>query len=201
MKQQISSVLRLDVKLPLNNSYLRSYPALIEHCENSELRFDDIICLIHMVYGWMPTIPTLYYSTEKPEEIVRIIIQSRSQVLSIPEIETLKKFINNSLVGVSKLLHFIAPNTYPIWDSKVVSFIFGKASAQNVGSAVLYLEFLEAIHTLKHESEFKQLYARINESLINHYGYTKNISAVRAIELMMFLNSERPFHAELNQEN
>ena len=39
------------------------------------------------------------------------------------EIDALAGLVNNSVVGASKLLHFVAPQTYAIWDSKVYAFV------------------------------------------------------------------------------
>ena len=40
-------------------------------------------------------------------------------LLNSEELEIVKKCVNNSLVGTSKLLHFINPSIYAIWDSKI----------------------------------------------------------------------------------
>ena len=67
-------------------------------------------------------------------------------MLSGTEIADLATLVNNSLVGASKLLHFVAPNTYSIWDSKVFSFVHEKRPhnyrVNDVGAYQGYLALL-----------------------------------------------------------
>ena len=49
----------------------------------------------------------------------------QGHLISTQELQILKNAFNNSLVGVSKLLHFIQPEKYAIWDSRVFRFLSG----------------------------------------------------------------------------
>lgn len=80
---------------------------------------EDFLILVSLAYSWMPTVP-VYHDSGNWEEA--------SQYLKhLPEQEALRKFmelvvpmINNSIVGVSKALHFAYPNDISIIDSNVV---------------------------------------------------------------------------------
>lgn len=79
--------------------------------------------LIAFAYSWMPTIPNVkVISPEEWTELKNYI--SRLDSLKEDELsallEKLIPKINNSIVGTSKVLHFISPNCMPIIDSRVL---------------------------------------------------------------------------------
>ena len=94
-------------------SYLMSYPHLLRYFkEKTCFSAEDVICGAHMAYGWMPTILTLDFSSSEidAESAARILTKARDKgVLLDEELIKLASFINNSFVGASKLLHFVAP--------------------------------------------------------------------------------------------
>ncbi|MFP7655349.1 hypothetical protein [Chryseobacterium proteolyticum] len=114
------------VKLKEDNSYLISYPCFINYFKlKDRLSKQDLICSAFMIYGWMPTILKKIDYTNI-DKIVDLFNKAKSSdnILTEIEIKSLKPFTNNSLVGLSKLLHFINPNVYPIWDSKICKYFF-----------------------------------------------------------------------------
>lgn len=110
-----------------DNSYLTSYPYILSYFEKiDKILPEDVVLGAHMVYGWMPTILDLYPGDKNKtlEEISIILNRAKMDcLLSLHELRDVASIINNSLVGASKLLHFINPNKYPIWDSKIFVFI------------------------------------------------------------------------------
>ena len=76
-----------------------------------------------MTYGWMPTILDELGELDdvsKEGNLVKYLNKAKhhkKERLNIREIEHIASCINNSVVGASKLLHFINPNVYAIWDS------------------------------------------------------------------------------------
>jgi len=66
-----------------------------------------MLVLAHAVYGWMPTILKSYNLNGLAVADIRGGF--------LPE----KPALNNSWVGTSKLFHFLAPEVWPIWDSRV----------------------------------------------------------------------------------
>ena len=182
----LKRVFKLEVNFDSESTYLKSYPILLQHAAQKEhLSFVDIVSLAHMVYGWMPTILTLHFDKISSDEVVSTVNAAKERLLSVDEIELVKSFINNSLVGASKLLHFIAPNRYAIWDSKIYYFLFNKASHQrSIGDIHKYFAYLQQLEQLEKSGEFAEFFANVNAKL----NYT--VSSKRALELVMFENSK-----------
>jgi hypothetical protein len=55
------------------------------------------------------------------------------------------KAINNSVVGTSKFLHFVAPEIFPIWDSRIAA-VFGFRHDYQINNALNYRKYCDAIH-------------------------------------------------------
>ena len=93
----------------------------------------------------------------------------------------LKNSFNNSIVGTSKLLHFINPEKYAIWDSRVFRFLTGKEPHHSkFQDPKTYLEYLTLIEVLKKDTKFHNFY----ELMMQKVGY--EISESRALELAFF---------------
>lgn len=171
-----------------DDSYVVSYPYLLEYFSSkSSLAAGDVVCGAHMVYGWMPTILELYPEQGKCDldTAVQTLAKAKAgEALSDDEIEALAALVNKSLVGASKLLHFVAPNNFPIWDSKVYTFVHEKRPHHyRVNSVKAYRQYIELLKGLAVSAEFPKFHASIQKKL----GY--NVSPLRALELAMFLNA------------
>ena len=171
-----------------DNSYVVSYPHILAHFRLLDVLSEkDFVCGAHIVYGWMPTILDLNpgkfkVPLNKGAEI--LTVAKKTGRLTDSELELLANLVNNSLVGASKLLHFVSPETFAIWDSKIYAFVF-KEAAHNyrVNQAVKYRKYLYELERIKCRTGFRAFH----ESVQSKIGY--EISALRAIELVMFLNS------------
>ena len=101
--------------------YGTTYEIFKKHPLNSLADFWKIVAF---AYSWMPTIPTIRMDklAIAKKDLLTKLKQLKSgdanQVASLFEI--LVPVINNSYVGTSKVLHFIAPRVVPIYDSRVV---------------------------------------------------------------------------------
>ena len=179
------------VKIDPQKTYIRSYPALVEHFKESHQKLSPatLTVLIHTVYAWMPTILNIHADDEQLSETCHILYQARHRILDINELETLASCTNNSMVGASKLLHFFNPELFPIWDSKVYRFIHKgtpkeSPHAYRVNNCRRYLEY--QVHVLETSMDYRV------PGLVRHIstlcGYP--VSPVRAIEMTMFLLSE-----------
>ncbi len=161
------------------NSYYISYPEFLEHFKHiSEFKKHDVIIGIHLIYGWMPTICHLKSGQfDKAAEILNNVKKDNQLLLEKTKLDILKKLFNESIVGTSKLLHFISPETYPIWDRNVCHYF--NIPEHIVNESSVYLAYIEAC---------KMIIGKCKDEI----GYVKKvmkdyeISDMRAIELVMF---------------
>jgi hypothetical protein len=167
-----------------SNTYLKSYPHLISFAASkNELSESDVVALSHMVYGWMPTILKVGDVSKLPTAVVILNEAKNTGQLSAKQLQTLKQLVNNSIVGVSKLLHFINPEAFPIWDSKIYQYCYQKKAYNNANNVALYLEYVELLRSIITTTEDDTFYDEVNKKL----GYP--VTKMRALELVMFLNS------------
>lgn len=175
-------------QLLADDSYVVSYPYLLEYFSSKQsISAGDVVCGAHMVYGWMPTVLELY--PEQGESDLNAAAKTlekarKGGVLDNAEIQSLAALVNNSIVGASKLLHFAAPHNYPIWDSKVYSFVHEERPYfYRVNSVDAYQRYVAILKELAQKAELPEFHRSIETKL----GY--KVSPLRAIELVMFLNA------------
>jgi hypothetical protein len=180
--------LEVSTNIPRDNTYIVSYPKILEYFKDIEIFTQkDFVCGAHIVYGWMPTI--LELNPSKSDVSLQLGAEILNEAkengqLTDHHIEALKQLVNNSLVGTSKLLHFVAPNSFAIWDSKIYKFIFNEtAHNYRVNQIGNYREYLSELVRIRTHSSFSAFHNSVNFKV----GY--EVSALRAIELVMFLNS------------
>ncbi len=153
-------------------AYFRKQPQLTLH---------NVIIGAYFTYGWMPTI-LKKFDIVQVNNVVDILNSAKGlaegeQFLSTQQLEVLKNCINNSLVGPSKLLHFINPDIFAIWDSRVARY-FGERV--NMASVKNYMDYHCNIRQLITNEQFTQVH-----NLVNQYiGY--QVSRMRACEYVMY---------------
>lgn len=169
-----------NITIDKKNSYIKAYPEFIKYFEtNRPIKEHHLIIGSHFIYGWMPTILTL--KLDNVDEVLRLFNEVRNgKVLIEAELETLKTCINNSMVGLSKLLHFINPVNYAIWDSRILNYCTGQSSQYGIDKPKNYIAYIEILNEISKEKQFNELYATIKK----HFDYP--ITAMRAIEIIMF---------------
>ncbi len=168
-----------------NDSYLLSYPEFISYFRNTDpIEEHHFIISSHFVYGWMPKI--LKLDRNKIKEAVSILNKARkADLLDKDEIEHLKSCVNNSLVGVSKLLHFIRPEAYPIWDSNTFTYATGqKPHHYRMEKTDSYLAYRERLFEITEMSGFSEVQSVVEGKFTPMYKYT--MTRLRVIELVMF---------------
>lgn len=190
--------LRHDVeKLALteNDSYIEAYPEFLRYFSTLEtIERHHLIISSHFVYGWMPTI--IHLNIKEIDQILLLLNAVKSgQILNREEIQRLKYCINNSMVGLSKLLHFINPTDYAIWDSRIFKYITAKKSQYGIDKAENYLAYLENLKTIIAHKNYVELHKLIEKQ------FDYEISPMRAIEILMF-ETDRKFNNDslLNQQ-
>lgn len=186
---QTNEILDLALCLEKNNeedSYNKSYYHFVKYFENKKkLTEHDLVVGANFTYGWMPTI--LNFKSDEFDGAIAILNQAKgTERISDDQIMTLKKLINNSLVGVSKLLHFINPNVYAIWDSRVCNFLTGMSHKYKVENIDLFWSYLDLCKRVSADTTFQHIHDKYKEKI----GF--EITPMRTIEQIMFICSNEP---------
>lgn len=189
--------------------YIRSYSCLLEFTEyvTGESHLDmktSIPALAHMVYGWMPTMLDQVDYKKVDSEISKDLINrvKSDNNLSDKDISCIKAVTNNSIVGASKLLHFLNPKKYPIFDSRVVVGIARLAkmytgieekdvevlnivSPTNLSQKIeWYKKYREKLQKIIDEK--KDVFGELKKKLRNEHYLIDNASDMRTLEVCLF---------------
>ena len=173
------------VEIDPNAPYLRAYPEILRYFRNvNTFTRNEFIVGTHIVYGWMPTILEISSSDDVVDRAVDILNRVRQGAqINLVEMDVLKAAINNSVVGASKVLHFMKPDSYPIWDSVVYKFIHGTNSQYQMGKVQNYLNYVSACQQVAANEGFLPAYENMKIKI--RYEITK----IRAIEMIMYLSA------------
>ena len=175
-----------DSLLPLYGSIIKQFAVW------NPVKWENAVVALHIVYGWMPTIPKFKKVTKSKVEQRRIeylLNLARHQTLASSEIDELKSFlVNNSVVGTSKLLHLLAPDRYAIWDKRVAKVWY--ASKSNPPSCYVraeeYVKYNNELKSwLTDQESSKKITGQIS-SLRNTFLDLEEVSDLRILELVLF---------------
>lgn|SRR5690554_939870 len=147
---------------------------------------NDAVIGVGFTYSWMPTI-LKNLNLSKIGEVTTILNNVKQHInISDDDFLVLKEFSNNSLVGASKLLHFINPEDYAIWDSRVFKFLNNNEAAHKykLEKVHVYREYLSYLSNLKASGSLNDVVAELKTKI----DYP--ISDFRALELLFFLGSK-----------
>ena len=167
-------------------NYLLSYPYFLNYFQNLEsINLENLVIGISFTYSWMPTILKAL-NLKNTEEVLFILNEvKKGKLIDEQQLTTLKTTFNNSLVGTSKLLHFINPKQYAIWDSRVFRFLNDvEPHKYRLEKPRAYIEYLKLIEELKNEKAFTAFFDLIKQKV----GY--DITEYRALELAFFKGSQ-----------
>jgi hypothetical protein len=173
-----------EINISNESSDFISYPEFLKYFKDLKvISKHNVIIGINFTYGWMPTI--FDFRSNNFNVVVDILNKAKlGEILSVGELEILRKCFNNSLVGTSKLLHFINPGVFAIWDSRVFRYLTKqKSHSYRMDNCRNYLDYLEFIKYLTDKPD----YNRIHNSIITKVGY--NMTKFRTAELIMYLKS------------
>jgi len=171
-----------------DDSYILSYPHLLSYFASKQIfAIEDVVRGAHMAYGWMPTVLDIYPEMPNIDLATGADLLNKAKrtgALTDTEVEQLARLVNNSLVGASKLLHFVSPQHFPIWDSKIYAFVFQeKPHNYRVSQVSKYRKYLALLGQLQNDTHFTSFHSSVNRKV----GY--QVSEFRALELVMFLNA------------
>ena len=167
-------------------NYLLSYPYFLNYFQNLEsINLENLVIGISFTYSWMPTILKAL-NLKNTEKVLFILNEvKKGKLIDEQQLTTLKTTFNNSLVGTSKLLHFINPKQYAIWDSRVFRFLNDvEPHKYRLEKPRAYIEYLKLIEELKNEKAFTAFFELMKQKV----GY--DITEYRALELAFFKGSQ-----------
>ena len=167
------------------NHYIKSYPLLLKSssqiCES--LGADAIPVIAHLAYGWMPTILSFHFNENMSRHLLNAYeVNNFQSGLSI--VNALKfSPVNNSWVGLSKVLHFMNPEIFPIWDSKVAKN-FGVSGHYKMKQKDIYIQYMKFVFS---KLDLKVV-SGVQQAFVSQVGY--EVSQVRACEFILFTIAE-----------
>jgi hypothetical protein len=171
-------------KVDQSDKYLITYPTYVSYFQNKEnLTSNDIIAGVGFVYSWMPRI--LSISTEA----IDLFLELATAFSKAKNGEIAKQLINGgiavtggSVVAASKLLHFIFPSEFPIYDSHIFRYFWKEVKPYhyNVSKLSNYNDYRARVQTIEKEDGMKELMRVVNDKI----GYP--VSPLRAIEFSIF---------------
>lgn len=172
------------------DSYAVIYKLLRDHFQCAQIvSWRVAVVNLHVVYGWMQTIPKLsgisVWSQSDRDGLCEVLNRAiRGEDLEIEELEQVKKFSNNSIIGASKLLHLFNPEQFPIWDTRVAEVFFEipSISYSAVNDLKKYIVYKRILEEWKRIQDVRDKCEEIRR-LANHLH---QMSDLRALEIVLF---------------
>lgn len=166
------------------NHYIRSYPELLNAsiCLVKEFKEKAVPMVAYLVYGWMPKILSYSRDIYQDDKIYKsVFAETEDDALEVLDAIEYPP-TNNAWVGMSKTLHFLNPEVFPIWDSKVAK-VLGVPPTQ-MGKKEVYKNYVRFI--------FQHIHDPFVDKVVNEFeqvtGY--QITKVRAVEFVLFVAGE-----------
>lgn len=170
-----------------SHTYLSTYPEILALLHGGEIHSSQFKQLALMVYGWMPRILRLDSAHfQLALQTANSALQATPESFENTPIQHIANCLH-SMVGASKLLHFISPNVFPIWDSKIQAFRGLPNGNYDMSNINNYLEYVGNVHAIVADEGFSEFYNqysivhtnRLNQSNIPAYqvGYIRSIEA------------------------
>lgn len=169
----------------IEDSYLATYRPLVSFCsKNKPFTAESLFQAMLMTYGWMPTTYKLKGDVEQSLTAINRLIANPA--LDVNLIEAARKAVNNSVVGLSKLLHFSLPDVWPIWDSRIAENLYGIMYSSGVNRPARYVDYVQQVKAFL-DSEYLP---KMKTYAADNISYP--VSDVRAVEYYLFCGQEIP---------
>lgn len=164
-----------------NDSIHRSYQhfvgffaALREYTER------EVVIGAYFTYGWMPTMLNLRGDLRETVGLLNKVRKEGCR-LTHDEMMTIARNVNSSMVGTSKLLHFVRPDVHAIWDSRVYRYLHQKKPyTYRLEAPETYGGYLDQLAELQKDERFGTLKQRLEQEI----GY--EVSQNRIGEYVMY---------------
>ncbi|MBE7172693.1 MAG: hypothetical protein INR73_19095 [Williamsia sp.] len=172
------------IQIDKADKYIVTYPVFIDFFrQTSAYTVEDLLTGIAFVYSWMPRILTI--KSEALPKLSEYCNQFKNQYQA--EIETplfaqAVEALEGSIVATSKLLHFIFPDQFPIYDSHIYKYCWDKEKSYHyqVKNPLNYHSYREMCLKTTAGEEIHDLQKMVTDRL----GY--QVSKLRALEFSMF---------------
>ena len=154
---------------PWYNATYENYISVLEDNKHQGSKgfysYNAFILSASFAFSWLARIPTFYKDGFNIEEPVKIIHHLHN--IDAAEFDTqmdeemiieLVSIFDNSVVAVSKMVHFLSPDYFPIIDSKVIitwNQIFPEHKLPKTIDIARYLEFSQKMRTWSVETGIK----------------------------------------------
>jgi hypothetical protein len=138
--------------------YSLTRPIFIKYSQDlNTLNKTDLLYLAAFAYSWMPTVPKVGYLGEVDKKLnnaVLFVNKVKSGDMDMDNLESytldfenLRELTNNSYVGMSKVLHFINPELFCIYDSRVLAKIKKITGIKKM----TFFELISSLYLIKKE--------------------------------------------------
>ncbi len=173
---------------PQNNQLLTTYGSMLEFTKRNKSKFDKttLIGLAHMAYGWMPTM--IQNITIKDFSDWENLINAGS--LESDFLKKVMNLTNDSIVGASKLLHFLNPDLYPIYDSRVYKTILRKEKHNLSKDVENYICYTKKLRLLSKESKGNPTFSKIEKELVRKNFIPSKCSRIRVLEACLYASAD-----------
>lgn len=176
-----------------NISYFESYFEFVEFFKRIEtIDYHSLVISSYFTYGWMPTILKKFNTKDNIDDVITILNKVKNHIeINNIEYGKLVDCINNSIVGVSKLIHFINPTDYPIFDSRIKNYFkenhllesIWKPTYQNKNKDVKqYQLYRDICFEMISDDRFQKIY----DESIKQLGFDRDITKMRVLENLFF---------------
>ncbi|MCY4147851.1 MAG: hypothetical protein OXF73_00575 [Gammaproteobacteria bacterium] len=199
-----------------NNFYVASYPSLHKASQilcnqvrsNQILQLHTMLTLATLAFGWMPQRLGQYATDIDGIEAAfgGININDAKEAVvflqnTFPE-PVLVSPTNNSWSGLSKVLHFINPSIFPIWDRKVAMNFHPLKNNQNwtnrLSRYISYISWCHLVFASNNNTDhvtIQQAVSQVQTLFVDYVRYREvEISRVRALEFILFARGKTLNH-------
>ena len=165
-----------------NDLVFQSYPHLLDFSKSCLANKNEncLIGIAHMVYGWMPTM--LEYNQISNSDLFFKNVNNGS--IEKDFLDMVKHSINNSIVGGSKFLHFLNPEEYAIFDSRVYKAITkSKSYDYNTNNVATYASYILRLRNIRDKA------GKLRSLLIQKGLVSEKTSILRCIEMCLYYSN------------
>ena len=183
---------------PRGLTYLWTYPSIRALTEN---RSQIDMCVFHQLasstYGWMPRV--IRIDPQYAESALEAVNQALEvQIDSFFDLDAVMPIANylHSLVGASKVLHFVNPQVFPIWDSRIEGFRLGKKPSQyHMSKPENLSSYIHNVHEIIQDRRFPDFFHEFQSAFEQRLGDCQispyKVSEVRAVEYSLLVLTEK----------